>query len=163
MSVFPVGHYSSVLFFNREDCFWYLKYMSKTSFFDCFEKTQKFFDVTYHHHKASYKGLGQFFSNYAETEKNYANSLLWQSQCSTIFSIQPPPASLISPKNSPRFNSPSGKSAKTSKKWANSITTSVSDWGTLGSTLSKNTHSPRRRRRRKWRQNFKNRSNSTRR
>lgn len=57
--------------------------MSRTTFTDRFEKTQKFFDNAYHHHKATYKGLAQFFTNYADVEKNYANALLWQSQSST--------------------------------------------------------------------------------
>jgi len=40
--------------------------MVKTTFLERFEKANKFFDNVYHHHKATYKGMAQFFQNYSE-------------------------------------------------------------------------------------------------
>ena len=56
----------------------------KTTFSERFEKVRKFTDNVYHHHKATYKGLSQFFNNYSDIEKTYSNSILWQSQSSKI-------------------------------------------------------------------------------
>lgn len=39
--------------------------MSKTTFLERFDKTQKFFENVYHHQKATYKGMADYFDNYA--------------------------------------------------------------------------------------------------
>jgi len=39
--------------------------MSKTTFFERFEKTKKFYDNIYHHHKATFKGMAEFFKVYS--------------------------------------------------------------------------------------------------
>ena len=59
--------------------------MSKTTFIEIVDKAGTFFDNVFHHHKATYKGMGQFFQNYADIERNYSNSLLWHSQTSNLF------------------------------------------------------------------------------
>ena len=50
--------------------------MGKTTFVERFEKTTKFYDFTYHLHKATFKGLSQFYEDYAEIEKRYADGLM---------------------------------------------------------------------------------------
>jgi hypothetical protein len=48
----------------------------------------KFYDNAYHHHKATFKGFGEFFRNYCATEKDYANQLLKLSEGGTLPPIQ---------------------------------------------------------------------------
>lgn len=50
--------------------------MGKTTFVERFEKTTKFYDFTYHLHKATFKGLSQFYQDYSEIEKRYADGLM---------------------------------------------------------------------------------------
>jgi hypothetical protein len=78
-------------------------YMSKTTFAERFEKAGKFYDTGYHHHKATFKGLGEFYRSYGGIEKDYAGQLLKLSEGGTFASTQLPQPSSISPKNSPTF------------------------------------------------------------
>lgn len=61
--------------------------MSKTTFQERFERANKFYDNIYHHHKATFKGLAEFFKNYCGIEKDYANALIKLSSGSISFYI----------------------------------------------------------------------------
>ena len=50
--------------------------MVKTTFAERFERAVKFYDFTYHLHKSTFKGLSQFFKDYSEIEKRYADGLM---------------------------------------------------------------------------------------
>jgi len=50
--------------------------MSRTTYSERVDRVSKFYDNAYHHHKATYKGFGEFFRNYCTVEKDYANQLL---------------------------------------------------------------------------------------
>jgi hypothetical protein len=96
---------------------------SKTTFQERFERTSKFYDNIYHHHKATFKGLAEFFKNYYSIEKEYANSLIKLSSASTPSPIQSIPASLISAQNCPSFSRESDRYAATSPKSVSCIST----------------------------------------
>lgn len=57
--------------------------MSKTTYIERIEKASKFYDNAYHHHKATFKGLAEFYRNYGVIEKEYANQLLRLAQGGT--------------------------------------------------------------------------------
>lgn len=48
----------------------------KTTFIDRFDKTVKFYDFTYHLHKATYKGLSAFYKKYSDVERYYSDSMI---------------------------------------------------------------------------------------
>lgn len=50
--------------------------MVKTTFTERFEKAIKFYDHNYHMHKATFKGLGNFYKNYSNVEKDYADAMI---------------------------------------------------------------------------------------
>lgn len=50
--------------------------MVKTTFNERFDKAVKFYDHTYHMHKATFKGLASFYKDYSNAEKDYASAII---------------------------------------------------------------------------------------
>lgn len=50
--------------------------MVKTVFEERFDKAVKFYDYTYHMHKATFRGLSNFYRLYSNIEKDYSDGIM---------------------------------------------------------------------------------------